>query len=220
MPIIYERAFGGTPTGSYRMDPRNPVGVHHRRARSADPDVNTGLPNVEYPDRRPAPAGFGVIARQWQPRLALAGTYDDHWLNDRFPLLPADFDVGHYQAAPLDQQSDSICGGEDVELTHMTPGGVWRFRLPTLRVPVRLLYSGQGDELALRLDTIIVEPEEYRITMKARAKIPIARNQSPLSQVIVGHVTPGWWRSRLTRKRYFDPQRRGGRQLHLLDYIP
>jgi hypothetical protein len=218
MPIIYERAYGGTASGSNAIDLRNPVGISYRGARSADPNVETVLPNVGYEDGRSTPAGFGVIARQWQPRLAMAGTYDDRWLADRYPLLPADFDVGHYQAAPMDQQSDSIRGGEDVELMHMTPESIWRFRLPILRVPVHLLYSGRGDELTLRLDTIILEPDEYRITMKARAKVPIRRNQVPLRQVIVGHISRGWWRSRITDKMYFDPRGLSGRQLDMVDY--
>ena len=36
MPVVYERAFGGT-TADGRMDPRNPVGVGFHHARSADP---------------------------------------------------------------------------------------------------------------------------------------------------------------------------------------
>lgn len=37
------------------------------------------------------PAGFGCISRTWLPRLPLAGTYDQAWLENRHPGLPDDF---------------------------------------------------------------------------------------------------------------------------------
>ncbi len=40
------------------------------------------------------PAGFGCITRSWLPRLLLAGTYDQEWLETRHPDLPDDFDFG------------------------------------------------------------------------------------------------------------------------------
>src|SRR4051812_2851319 len=47
MPIVYERAYGGTDDKG-GLDQRNPVGVGYHGARSADPNVQTTLPNVEY----------------------------------------------------------------------------------------------------------------------------------------------------------------------------
>jgi hypothetical protein len=52
----------------------------------------------------------------------LAGTYDEHWLNETRPFLPADFDDQYFQAAPqwLDDakrlktsaQTDGLIPGE------------------------------------------------------------------------------------------------------------
>ena len=216
LPIVYERAYGGcdmpsNDSAKYRLDMRNPVGIGYYRARSADPKVQSVVPNVEYADGRSEPAGFGVVARNWQSRIRFAGTYDQAWLRDRSPLLPDDFDPRYHQAAPLDQQSDTIRGGEAVEVLNMTAEGSWRFRLPTLDVPIHLWYADRGEKVALRLDTVLLEPDLYRVTLTARVKIPIVRNRGPLQQVIVGHISGGWWRSILNRKLYFDPLSLNGR---------
>ncbi len=216
MPVVYERAFGGKTSGSgdpakCRMDMRNPAGVGYQGARSADPEVKTVIPNVEYADGRSEPAGFGVIARHWAQRVRWAGTYDDAWLQGRSPLLPADFDPCYHQAAPMDQQSDTIRGGEAVEVLGMTPEGAWRFKLPTLDVPVHVLYADRGESAALRMDTVLLEPDSYRVILTARAKVPIVRNRGPLKQVILGHVTGGWWRAQWARKVYSDPRGLNGR---------
>jgi hypothetical protein len=215
LPIIYERAYGG---GGSNINMRNPIGVGHEGARPLDLSIDTEVPNIEYPDGRSEPAGFGIIARQWQPRLALAGTYDQTWLSDRCPLLPVDFKPTHHQAAPLDQQSDKIFGGEHIELRNMTPEGVWQFRLPSLKIPVYVWYANREEIRTSKLDTILLEPEEYRLTLKARVKIPMVRNQPPLRQVILGQISPGWWRSRLRGKGYSDPLGLKGRRRNAMDY--
>jgi hypothetical protein len=51
-----------------------------------------------------APVGFGVVGRAWAPRLIRAGTYDQAWLDQRWPNLPKDFDFGYWNEAPEDQQ--------------------------------------------------------------------------------------------------------------------
>ena len=49
------------------------------------------------------PMALGPVGRGWRPRLSYAGTYDQHWIDEVFPFLPADFDDRYYQAAPEDQ---------------------------------------------------------------------------------------------------------------------
>jgi hypothetical protein len=215
MPILWERAFGGTRPKFLRpkrfhYDARNPVGLGLRGARSPLDDVASELPNVEYPHRRmrtirsrPAPAGFGAISPGWAPRVRFAGTYDARWLERQSPLLPKDFDPRFHQVAPADQQSRTLRGGEAVEILGMTPEGRWRFELPRLDVPVRLLFDDRrAAPGSLRLDTVLLEPDLYRVTLTARMSIPVVRNQAPLREVVVGEVRHGWWRSRLVRKRY------------------
>src|SRR6185312_7848826 len=110
IPLIYERAFGGWDRRSedaneHRCEMRNPAGVGFRD-RSLGGDDDLVLPNLEHPDHpfrsygdAPPPAGFGFIAPNWQPRLALAGTFDVAWDRTRKPLLPKDFDRRFFNAA-------------------------------------------------------------------------------------------------------------------------
>jgi hypothetical protein len=203
MPIIFERAFGGVSSNG-QSEPTNPVGLGFRGASPVDQTVNTVAPNVEYAGsgaRRPA--GFGVIGRGWRPRVEYAGTYDDRWLRSRWPLLPTDFDVRHYQAAPEDQQSRSIHGGEDVHVVNMTPEGTWRFRLPVLDVPMHLLYEGRIATTPLRMDTVVLEPDRYSLTLTMRTAIRTVRS-APLREIVLGHVTRAWIRARDSRRFYIN----------------
>ncbi len=206
MPLIWERAYGGGD------ELRNLVGVGHQGARSSDPEVLTQLPNFEYPhDRmtgpgqRCAPAGFGPIAPNWQPRQPRAGTYDAAWLAQRWPLLPVDFEPGFYQAAPDDQQLDAFVGHEQVVLLNLAEIPRWAFRLPRLDVPVHLLFADDRHELQqLRTDTIELVPDRRMLILTSRFALRVARSRPPLREVVLGHVKPGWLRARLERKDYVD----------------
>lgn len=74
MPVVYERAFGGSSVAGH--DPANPVGFGLGGGLSADPSVQSEVPNVEHAggDKRTSPAGFGFVSRAWSPRLGYAGT--------------------------------------------------------------------------------------------------------------------------------------------------
>ena len=133
MPVTYDLAFGGVD----ETDPdhasaymRNPIGRGYGAARSAKRLMGQSLANTEDPRDpvlrpwgRYTPMSFGPVGRGWQPRLALAGTYDQAWLDRVFPFLPADFDVRHFQTAPEDQQIDAPAAGEEVMLVNLTPTG-------------------------------------------------------------------------------------------------
>jgi hypothetical protein len=220
MPIRYERAFGGTNSSDplkVQSDPRNPVGVGFAGALPASPDIVTEIANIEYPDSqisspqdRPPPAGFGPLCRFWTPRSDYAGTYDAEWLRSGYPLLPKDFDVRFFECAPRDQQLAAIDGGEVVRITNMTPDGTWGFRLPRLTVPIRLLYADRTGSADLKVDTLLIEPDARRFTLTARSRVPFERNRGPLQEVVVGHVTNGWWRAAVVDKPYLDWSGRDG----------
>src|SRR5205823_5975392 len=112
MPIAWERSFGGTdPDDPSVVDRRNPVGRGVRKRASAlhglpAPNFEDPRAPISNPSKRPIPVGFGPIAPQWQPRSDFAGTYDQAWKNDRYPLLPLDFDSRFLNSAPADQQLD------------------------------------------------------------------------------------------------------------------
>lgn len=222
MPLVFDRAFGGIDRRhenprKHGAEPRNLSGLGFRGVRSYDPAIDTDLPNIEYPnDRqstdtdRPCPGGFGVVARSWQPRIGWAGTYDDAWRASRWPLLPQDFDTRHYQCAPTDQQSAVLRGGETVQLRHLTPDGLWRFRLPVLDIPLRTLHDDGMDERSLRMDTVIIDAQHRRVSMLSRACWRTRRNRRPLREIVIGHTTPAWMRANHSRKRFVDLSGSGG----------
>ena len=220
MPIVYERAYGGydrkdADPAKHKMYRQNPVGIGYHDSLAADPSVETDFPNIEYPNgpvmpNTGVPAGFGVIGRGWSPRLQLAGTFGTEWLRDQWPLLPVDFQSTHYQAAPVDQQSRQIVGGEDVVLSNVTPRGDWRLKLPVLDIPIRLMF-GDREELATpRLDTVLLQPSEQWVTLSARLGIAVQRDRRALKEIIVGHPSRAWLRAYYSGKRYIDSGKAGG----------
>jgi hypothetical protein len=125
MPLTYERAFGGD------REPRNPVGTGCIGSKGQERPEHVPLPNVEDPANliqspgdRPAPAGVGWVGRNWAPRAALVGTYDERWREERAPLLPPDFDERFYNGASAGLVArPHLRGGERVRLLNCSPEG-------------------------------------------------------------------------------------------------
>lgn len=141
--LIYENSFGGTdlshPKSKRReAETRNPVGIGFRAKRTKLPVNGLRLPNLEDPNHlikspgdRPTPAGFGFIGPGWQPRASYAGTYDDNWKKNRFPLLPEDFDKRSFNAAsPGLIYKGFLQGKEPVKIFGVSPRGPIQFSLP------------------------------------------------------------------------------------------
>jgi hypothetical protein len=181
MPIVWERAFGGSdetdkgPT----TEPRNPVGVGFRARHGAKPLHGLSLPNIEDPGApitswkdAPPPAGFAPVAPNWQPRVSYAGTYDSAWLENRAPFLPLDFDARFFHVAPAGLVTPThLRGGEVVELRGVTPSGLLRFLLPAPRLGVTYRLDRCAQERPAALDTIVLEPDLARVTMVWRAAL-------------------------------------------------
>jgi hypothetical protein len=209
MPIVYERAFGGSSAeGDDRKYIRfrgNPVGLGFRSLHSRVPGITTHAPNIEDANgtSHEVPAGFGFVSRGWSPRLEYAGTYDQGWIDTQWPLPPNDFDVRHYQGAPADQQSEQISGGERIRLVNLTPDGVWEFLLPQIDLQSRLIFADHSKDVFPKLDTVVIEPDTRRIYMSLRLKIPLLRNVH-LREVCIGEVSGGYVLSRVRRKAFFD----------------
>jgi hypothetical protein len=139
MDLTYERAFGGfdKPAGMYCKE--NHVGTGFIGKRSAERVEGLRLPNLEDPrnlinawNSRPRPAGFGFYGRGWAPRLAYAGTYDEKYMKERHPLLPADFSFRFFNGAHPDLQFGGyLRGDEEVDLLNVCPDASRvHFRLP------------------------------------------------------------------------------------------
>ena len=158
---------------------QNPVGRGfaegwHMRARKLK---RIPAPQIEAPSR-PAgrfgaaytPEGFGVVGRAWKPRLGLAGTYDQTWLNERHPNLPIDFNFAYWNGAPADQQvTPHLDGDETVTLCNLCPASAGTMRdasgntLLSFALPGHLPFvlvrfqDGRIGELAAKLDTVIID---------------------------------------------------------------
>jgi len=186
MPITYDRAFGGVD--GFHPDPSrhsaylpNPIGRgYHAELKRALVD-GTPMPNTEAiqePIRKPdgsyRPLAFGPVGRGWTPRIQFAGTYDQDWLDNVFPFLPADFRDDYYQSAPADQQLPYPAGGEEMFLLNLTPAGHTGFRLPRVEVPI-VFFPKQGERTETKgvIDTIVLEPDQGRFTLTWRASIPL-----------------------------------------------
>ncbi|WP_437293135.1 DUF2169 family type VI secretion system accessory protein [Sorangium sp. So ce426] len=178
MPIRYERAFGGADPETSAREPRNPAGVGF--AERAQRLLGRPAPNIEDPGApissakdRPTPAGFGPLARGWAPRRALAGTFDRAWEEERMPLLPADFDDLFFFGAPADQRVPGFLReGTPVDLLHLTPGGLLRFRLPRTRPCFRTSFGREAAEHRARLHTVIIEPDARRVILVWHTALP------------------------------------------------
>lgn len=173
-PISYERAWGGVLPGGNARDPFNPAGV------GANAAPGEPVPNIEYPTNpvrssrhKGPPAGFGPIPCYWQPRVKLAGTYDEAWQRERRPLVPKDFQDSYFRCAPADQQvSGFLKGGEEVTLRNLTPEGLLRFRLPRISLGFNTLIGGGTTHHRAQLHTVILEPEERRLIMVWQTALP------------------------------------------------
>lgn len=215
MPVTYSRAFGGmfdhSAIGSddpndFLAHPANLVGCGYARGKflrlvEGRPVPNIEAPNspIEAPDVLHVPASLGPIARNWAPRLSWAGTYDQRWQDEIFPLLPPDFDDRFYQCAPLDQQMPFPRGGEEVTLLNLSRGGgVTRFRLPDLALPmVALSRSRVQTALAPVVDTLAMETDEGSFDIVWRARMPLRRSLHEIHTVAAGRVCRRWWKSRV-----------------------
>jgi hypothetical protein len=209
MPISYDVAFGGAdrePVDPSQHDAyaSNPVGRGFRKHLKAAWVEGRPLPNTEEPGEavtsptgRYRPMAFGPVGRGWAGRREFAGTYDQAWLENVFPFLPVDFDERYFQAAPPDQQipiGDAPC---EVSLVNLTPDGLRQFVLPSFAAPVHVFPKrGPREELAGRLDTVVLEPEHERFTMTWRASRPLRNSLFDIAQVVVGRKGGAWWQRR------------------------
>jgi hypothetical protein len=215
IPISYNVAFGGTDRYSddeadHDAYMQNPSGIGYRKSLTSGPIAGTPVPNTEErknPVKSPIgeyqPMSFGPVARGWQSRAKFAGTYDDDWLENVFPFLPADFDDRYFQCAPEDQQTDYLNGGEEVTLVNLTPDGRREFTIPKIEVPVVFIqHDDEQIELNAVADTLYMEPDENRMIILWRAHIPLRQNMFEIVQVVAGRVSSAWWRARKLGKVY------------------
>jgi hypothetical protein len=191
----WANAFGGPG------DERNPLGVGHASSKSErQPQQELtvqpyggGLLQRNYP-----PVHLGPLGKAWLPRRTLAGTYDNAWLKNQWPLPPADLDDGFWNCAPADQQVEHPEPGAQITLVNLwpptpdTPEGqrppppepgqeVWRARLPLHQLFVLPLFRAmniggglvtKAPALPCRLDTLRLDLQAQRVEATYRCRVP------------------------------------------------
>lgn len=187
MPLVYERAFGGWDRSApeparHTFEPRNPVGVGFQGAGGPFKE-GLRLPNIEDPadpvrqyGQRVTPAGVGFTSPNWQPRAALAGTYDDAWMKTRSPLLPKDFDRRFFQGASAGLVAPGyLAGNEPVLVENAWALGRLSFRLPGIAAPICRVGLARREDASptLHLDTVVVDTDTDRVRMLYRGHVPL-----------------------------------------------
>ena len=198
MPLLWERSFGGTDTSS--ADPthhefclENPVGRGLLARKTTLQIDGMRLPNLEdpaclirYPKDRPRPVGFCPVPAHWQPRAGYAGTYDDSWRKHVCPLPPEDQDPRFYSsAAPGLTTPHYLIGTEAVLVDNATKHGCLAFPLPGVKPQVTVCLGHANEELAMALDTVIVEPDEERLVLVWRGKCTVHGRLHLVGQISV-----------------------------------
>lgn len=184
MQLRYEKSFGGAGYD------RNPVGkgVQDQVSKSTGQRV---LPNIEHLDHlvvsredRPGPAGFGPLHSLWQQRVEKLGTYDQDWLQGRWPWFPTDFDWTYYNAAQDEMRMEGYLKGDEMlAFEYLHPEHhKYSSRLPG--IAVRCLVDKSDDslaektdchEVALRLDTLWVDMDDETLVLVWRGVIDTAK---------------------------------------------
>lgn len=197
MAMVYEKAYGGVHIADGQtVDAyaHNPVGRGFAGARGANDMNGVPLPNLEDPRQlirsptdQPMPACFGFCAPHWQPRASYAGTYDDMWQTTRAPYLPNDFDKRFFNMAHPDLiYPGYLQGGEPVTITHMHPAGTLKFDLPQVNLVTRVRIAERTAAPEPLLDTVILEPNQLKLTMVWRAAVACDKQTLKIDEVKIG----------------------------------
>ena len=206
IPLVYERAFGGAapaaPTGPQAAPSPpafcapNPIGLgfytsEKDAAEHPLANIEDEAAPVRGPLDHPAPFGFGPVPRHFQPRLGLAGTYDDPWREQRAPLWPVDLDERFFQGAPAGAvATPHLRGGEPFSLEGMSAEGPITFSLPLQRLAARVTLRGKREVRSLRLDAVAIDTDDRKLTLIWRAAFPAHRALARLTETLVRYQRP------------------------------
>lgn len=197
MAMVYEKAYGGVHFANGQViaaETRNPVGRGFAGSRAADEMNGAPLPNIEDPKQlirapndRPTPACFGFGAPNWEPRMAYAGTYDDAWQKTRAPYLPVDFDKRFLNMAHPDLiYPGFVQGGEPVTIANMHPAGTLKFDVPRVNFVAHIKIAERDRALDFQLETLILEPNQLKLSMVWRAAVPCDKEMLKISEIKIG----------------------------------
>lgn len=174
MPIDWAHAFGG------EAHAENPFGKGVKEVEIEGVPI-VPLPNIEAknepissPRDRPLPAGFGPLDIGWPQRQRLAGTHDQHWLENLFPGFAKDIDWEIHNLAYPDQRRQGFWEtGERFRFDNLHPTKVVEGEVPSFRARIFVSRShkqGQprppGPELKEMVRRVPDEIEEIPLALQ------------------------------------------------------
>jgi len=170
-----------------------PAFVKHPKNITLDAKVMEKI-SEKYPYQ---PAGFGFIGRSWSPRIALAGTYDEKWVEEQHPYPPHDLDYGYWNGAPKDQQIDFFYPNSRLELWNLTPPewsnqGYLKVDFLGHRPFIILFFqSGEVVPLPMITETVLIDTDNMIVSLTHKAWIrsdtaPIAKIETHFSDQAEG----------------------------------
>lgn len=183
MAMRWGNSFGGRDDSDPAKpleEKRNPAGSGV--VRNAELLVGLPAPTIEDPSDavtsaggRHRPVGIAPIGRTYTPRRDLAGTYDQDWLERRYPARPLDYKPEHENCAPTDQHFDTPWkGGEAIQIDGMSPDGRLQALLPAWRIVVEETHDGETTEFRPHLDTVIVDTEARLLELVWRHAVTLS----------------------------------------------
>lgn len=203
--ISYDVAYGGSDMDKNNPDKvktylKNPIGVGYYPISNGKNLIGKPLSNtseigkpVKSKKGNYTPMSFGAIGRNYESRVAFAGTYNQKWLDNVAPFWPDDFDYRYFQAAPADQQIPYPKGGELLILQNLSPDGLMKFLIPRITMPVIFSpYRGEDIIKVAVIDTVLIEPDHNRFMLTWRVSLPLRKNCFELKQVIAGEMPRSW----------------------------
>ncbi|TWB49105.1 hypothetical protein FBZ98_107138 [Rhizobium sp. ERR 922] len=210
LPMTWSKAYGGEVPGTGDPDADIPADVEVYNPLGCgivNLDMEPGsapvrapqimIDNDEQLDWRAAakPEGFGPISPWWRFRQKHSGTYDEHWLNERHPLLPDDFDPLFWQCAHPDLiATPHLLGDEDYRLENLHADLSWATgQLPGLTFGVHCMREDIGEWHVLKLDGVHFDwrsDDRVLLTWRVRFPLPEAADaRLTLTRVKLGGVS-------------------------------
>ncbi|BFI65229.1 DUF2169 domain-containing protein [Yersinia wautersii] len=179
-------------SGSLEDNYVNPLGI---KQDSNPKKGQSRLPNIEFISKSGDPEdllGFGPVPRHWPGRRCYAGTYDQHWQDNRAPLLPEDLDPRFWQiSSPMQYGAGRLKGKEVVTLANLTPpefsaSELLSFAIPRLSLNFRTRFF-DGSTMVHRgsIHTILIEPDYPRLSVVWHTALPCHRQVNQLDSTTI-----------------------------------
>lgn len=200
MPITCNRLYGGMDEdakGNPMVYEANPHGTGFFMTKKKV--GGSRVPNFELPGNRISswkkrylPATFGFANPSWPHRLSLGGTYDDHWKEYQWPLLPEDLDYRFFNCAQHELVADGyLTGDESVILKNLSPQGSLGFHLPVESIGLSFHFKQKVIRKKAPLHTVVFEPDENRFYMVWSAAVATGKQRNDMIAVEAHRIKPG-----------------------------